>query len=155
MDVSIDRSDLLILQCLAENATLTHKEIGSRVHLSGQAVGLRVRKLEDAGIIEGYSARLSAPLLGLGMEGFVLIFLKSPMEHERFQDFIQKAEPVEEAHRISGDGCYWLRVRMPGLPELDAFLDEVLQYGNYKLYLSVKRLKSVGVDPLRALPPQL
>lgn len=155
MDTAIDRTDLLILQCLVDNATLTHKEIGRRVHLSGQAVGMRVRKLEEAGVIEGYSARLSAPLLGFAVEGFVVIFLKSPMEHERFQTFIRQAAAVEEAHRISGDGCYLLRVRTPGLAELNASLDQVLQYGNYRLYLSVKRLKSVDVDPLRILPSPL
>ena len=53
----IDEVDLRILNYLLKDATQSHKAIGQLVHLTGQAVGARVRKLQDLGVIEGYTLR--------------------------------------------------------------------------------------------------
>lgn len=53
----IDEVDLRILRFLLEDATRPHKDIGQQVHLTGQAVGARVQKLKDIGVIEGYTLR--------------------------------------------------------------------------------------------------
>lgn len=138
---AIDETDLGILSCLLENSSLSHKEIGVRVHLTGQAVGARVKKLQEAGVIEGYTLRWNPERIGLAVHAFVIVFLKSASSHKPFQAFVAEAPDIEEAHRTSGEGCYWLRVRVRSQEELSLVLDRILQYGNYRVNLSLGRLK--------------
>jgi Lrp/AsnC family leucine-responsive transcriptional regulator len=139
--MEIDELDLRILHCLLEDSSRPHKEIGQIVHLTGQAVGARIRKLQDAGVIEGFTVSWNPDKIGLTVHAFVTVFMKSGTAHQAFQSFAQRHEGVFEAHRISGEGCYWLRVRVAAPAELNDFLDQLLQYGNYKVNLSIGKIK--------------
>lgn len=137
----IDEIDLKILEALLNDAFLTHKEIGERVHLTGQAVGARVRKLEELGVIEGYTLRWNPEKIGLQVHAFLIVFMNMNQSHQAFRDFTRKTESVQEVHRVSGEGCYWLRIRTKDSSELNRLLDEILKYGNYKLSLSIEQIK--------------
>ncbi|WP_040949906.1 Lrp/AsnC family transcriptional regulator [Gorillibacterium massiliense] len=137
----IDYIDLKILQALLENAFLTHKEIGAKVHLTGQAVGARVRKLTDLGVIDGYTLRWNPGKIGLTVHAFLTVFMNSNQSHQSFRDFVLSNEAVTEVHRVSGEGCYWLRIRIGDSSELNKLLDSVLKYGNYRLSLSIEQIK--------------
>jgi Lrp/AsnC family leucine-responsive transcriptional regulator len=67
--------------------------------------------------------------------------MKSSTAHQSFQSFVMRNEKVAETHRVSGEGCYWMRVRIETSFELNAFLDELLHYGNYKVSLSIGQVK--------------
>ncbi|WP_411832629.1 Lrp/AsnC family transcriptional regulator [Paenibacillus dokdonensis] len=138
---TLDEVDLRILHHLIEDSTRSYKAIGELVHLTGQAVGARVRKLQDAGVIEGYTLRWNPGKVGLAVHAFVTVFLKSNTAHQRFQSFVQEHEQVVEMHRVSGEGCYWMRVRVGSPQELNELLDEILGYGNYKVSLSIGQIK--------------
>lgn len=138
---TVDEIDLRILAYLQENAILSHKEIGLQVHLTGQAVGARIRKLQELGVIEGYTVRWNPERIGLSVHAFITVFMKSSMAHQTFQSFVRGDERIVETHRVSGEGCYWMRVRIGTPVELSAFLDELLQYGNYKVSLAIDRVK--------------
>ncbi|GIP30509.1 HTH-type transcriptional regulator LrpB [Paenibacillus sp. J23TS9] len=138
---TLDEVDLQILHHLIEDSTRSYKDIGELVHLTGQAVGVRVRKLQDAGVIEGYTLRWNPEKIGLSMHAFVTVFLKSNTAHQRFQSFVQVHEQVVEMHRVSGEGCYWMRVRVGSPQELNELLDDILSYGNYKVSLSIGQIK--------------
>lgn len=137
----IDEVDLRILRFLLKDATRPHKDIGQQVHLTGQAVGARVQKLKDIGVIEGYTLRWNPGKIGQMLHAFITVFMKSSNVHQSFQSFVQRNEQISEMHRVSGEGCYWMRVRVGTLEELNAFLDELLQYGNYKVSLSIEQVK--------------
>ncbi|WP_170318706.1 MULTISPECIES: Lrp/AsnC family transcriptional regulator [unclassified Paenibacillus] len=138
---SIDETDHKILQCLLEDATRSNKEIGLKVHLTGQAVGARIRKLEDWGIIEGRTLKWNPEKLGLTVHAMVTVFLKSQNAHGDLQMFASRDSRILEAHRVSGEGCYWLRVQVGSNEDLNAFLDDLLKYGNYKVSLSIGKIK--------------
>ncbi|MEW4370664.1 Lrp/AsnC family transcriptional regulator [Paenibacillus kandeliae] len=136
-----DEVDLRILHHLIENSARSHKEIGELVHLSGQAVGQRIRKLHDLGIIEGYTVKWNPAALGQGIQGFVILYMNSASSHSAFLEHVHQQEAVYEVHRISGEGCYWMRVHAASLSDLNRLLDSLLTYGNYKLSLSVEQFK--------------
>ncbi len=138
---SIDDIDLRILHALLDNALLTHKEIGKIVHLTGQAVGARVRKLEDLGVIDGYTLRWNPEKVGIHVHAFLIMFMNSNQSHQAFRNFVHLTESVQEVHRVGGEGCYWLRIRTNDSLELNKLLEEVLKYGNYKLSLSIEQIK--------------
>lgn len=65
----------------------------------------------------------------------------SNQSHSAFRRFVRLTGAVEEAHRIGGEGCYWLKVRTRDSSELNELLEELLKYGNYKLSLSIEQVK--------------
>ncbi len=138
----MDDIDRQILQALLGNSLRSYKEIGQLVHMTGQAVGARVRKLQEQGVIEGYTVRWNPAKAGHTVQAFVTVFLSSNTSHSSFLAYVQLKEEIAELHRVSGEGCYWMRVLLPSMEELNVLLDELLKYGNYKLSLSIGKLKS-------------
>ncbi|MBP1175005.1 Lrp/AsnC family leucine-responsive transcriptional regulator [Paenibacillus sp. PvR133] len=132
-----DDTDLRILHHLIEDSSLSNKEIGQLVHLTGQAVGARVRKMQDAGIIEGYTLRWNPEKIGQTIHAFITVFLNSGTTHSAFQAFAREHPYIVEIHRVSGEGCYWMRLRMSSQAELNTMLDELTKFGNYKLSFSI------------------
>lgn len=56
----LDRTDLLIIDELAKNSRITMKELGEKVHLTGPATSARVAKLEENGVVQGYTINESS-----------------------------------------------------------------------------------------------
>ena len=136
----IDEIDLQIIQLLKENSRLQWKEIGEIIHMTGQGVANRIRKMEDLGIIEKYTLKVNEKKLGMELTGFITIHMKTT-NHKRFVDFLNSQESVVEAHRTSGGGCYMVKVVMMGSDQLNKFLEALLEYANYSIVLSIDKLK--------------
>lgn len=136
----IDQTDIEILRWLQKNSRMQWKEIGEKVHLTGQAVAARIRKLEDLGIIEGFTVKLNPNKLGNSITAFITVFMKTT-DHYFFQQFLVHKETIAEAHRVSGEGCYWLKANISSQEELNVLLDEILKYGNYRVNLSIGSVK--------------
>ncbi len=75
MALNLDRTDRALLRLLQQEGRLSNTELAERVNLSPSAALRRVQRLEAAGVIAGYSARLDAPALGLGLAAFVRVQL--------------------------------------------------------------------------------
>lgn len=136
----LDETDLKILSLLNENSRLQWREVGEFVHLTGQAVGNRIRKMEELGVIEGYTVKLNASKLGKNLIAFVTVFMKTT-DHLAFQSFIEGSKLVSEAHRVSGDGCYLLKAEISDDKELNELLYNILKFGNYRVNLSIGKIK--------------
>ncbi|WP_379135823.1 Lrp/AsnC family transcriptional regulator [Paenibacillus sp. sgz500958] len=137
----IDDVDYRILQLLIQDSTLSNKDIGEQVHMTGQAVGARIRKMRDTGVIEGYSVLWNPEKLGLSVHAFVTVFLSSNSAHQSFRQFVMSEPQVAEVHRVSGEGCYWMRIRTEDQGKLSEVLDRLLQFGNYKVSLAIGTIK--------------
>lgn len=136
----IDEIDLKIIQCLQENSRTEWKEIGQKIHMTGQAVAARVHKLEDVGIIEGYTLRVNQIQIGHPITALITVFMKTS-SHDKFQNFLKTSELITEAHRVSGEGCYWLKVIAKDHAQLASFLDDILVFGNYRSSVSITKIK--------------
>lgn len=136
----LDQTDLQIIRYLSSKGRSQWKEIGTAVSLSGQAVADRVHRMEDLGIIEGYTVMVNESMVGNTVAAIITVFLKSS-EHDSFVHFIHRSKEVQEAHRVSGEGCYMLKTLFRNTDGLDRFLENLLQYGNYKVSISINRIK--------------
>jgi Lrp/AsnC family leucine-responsive transcriptional regulator len=136
----IDATDLAIIKLLQENSRRQWKEIGAAVHLTGQAVAARVQALEDAGVIAAYSVLVDAAKLGKPLTAFITVFMASA-DHAAFRTFLAGEARITAAHRVSGDGCYWLRAELASHDDLNTLLEQILRHGNYRLHLSIDRIK--------------
>lgn len=133
----LDPTDRLIIEALQANSRITMKELGAYVHLTGQATATRVKKLEDLGIIEGYTIRVNEDKLGLPVHAMITIFTSSTF-HDPYLMFLEEHRPyVRNNYKVSGDGCYVLECRFPSNHELNAFLDGLSKYVNYKLSIVI------------------
>lgn len=136
----IDELDLQILHFLKEDSRRQWKEIGELVHLTGQAVSARIRKMEDAGIIKGFSISIDEGKLGNSVTALITVFMTCT-NHKAFHKFLKTKTFVSEAHLISGEGCYWLKISVPSQQEVVSFLDELLQFGNCRVNMSMNQIK--------------
>lgn len=139
--MELDNIDLKILHSLSENSRIQWKELGKEIHMTGQAVGNRIKKLEENGIIKAYTLALNDLKLGMNYTAFVIIYMKTA-QHELFIQYINSQKEVIEAHRVSGAGCYHLKIKIDSQKKLNNILNEILEYGNYQLYLSVNEVKN-------------
>ncbi|MCW1239474.1 MULTISPECIES: Lrp/AsnC family transcriptional regulator [Bacillus] len=135
----LDHTDVQILEELSKNSRITMKELGEKVHLTGQATASRITKLEDNGVIEGYSIKVNQGKLGCFMHAFINIYIKDT-HHQPYLSFIKTQERhVINNYKISGDGCYLLECRFPSNESLDQFLLGLNKHANYKLSIVIKK----------------
>ena len=136
----LDHIDVQILRVLTENSRIQWKDLGEQIHMTGQAVGNRIKKLEDSGVIKMYSLIIDEMKLGLNFTAFVIITMKSA-NHDSFIHFLHDRNEVVEAHRISGEGCFHLTIKVATQEQLNHVLNGLLDHGNYSLNLSVQKIK--------------
>ena len=134
----IDQVDQKIIEELSKNSRMTMKELGERVHLTGQAASARVIKLEEKGIIEGYTITLNDRQMGYMVHSFINIYTKS-IQHEPYLSFLKtQHDYIIHNFKISGEGCYLLECKFPSNEELDEFLTQLNKYVNYKHSIVIK-----------------
>ncbi|MEQ8197219.1 MAG: Lrp/AsnC family transcriptional regulator [Clostridiaceae bacterium] len=136
----IDETDLKIIDMLKINSKISLKKIGEHVHLTPQGVSNRILRLEDSGVITQYTIYTNNNLLGKNITGFITVFMKTP-NHDKIVKFIKTSSSVTEAHRISGDGCYLLKIMCSDMDEINSLLDNIVEYGTYRLSLSTSSIK--------------
>ncbi|MCM3537932.1 Lrp/AsnC family transcriptional regulator [Priestia endophytica] len=138
--MKLDNIDIQILRLLTENSRIQWKDLGEQIHMTGQAVGNRIKKLEESGVIKAYSLIINEMKLGILYTAFVSVYMKTT-NHHSFIHFINERNEIVEAHRISGEGCYHLKIRVNSQEQLNLFLNTLLKYGNYSLNLSIQEIK--------------
>lgn len=135
----LDNTDMHILDELSKNSRITMKELGEKVHLTGPATSARVAKLEDSGVIEGYTIKVNQVKLGYFIHAFMTIITQSPY-HQPYLSFIKTQEKyIINNYKISGDGCYLLECKFPSNEVLDGFLEDLNEHANYKLSIVINK----------------
>ncbi|WP_010530200.1 Lrp/AsnC family transcriptional regulator [Lentibacillus jeotgali] len=135
----LDSTDMRVIDELSKNSRITMKELGEKVHLTGQAASDRIAKLEDSGVIEGYTIKVNQSKLGCHVHAFITIMTQS-INHQPYISFIKTQEQyVIYNYKISGDGCYLLECKFPSNEVLDEFLEELNEYANYKLSIVINK----------------
>lgn len=84
----LDETNQQILQCLQRNSRMQLQEIGKIVHLTGQAVAIRIRNMQDEGIIEAFTVNLNAEKLGRPIYAFITVFMRGSTNHVSFIHFL-------------------------------------------------------------------
>ena len=126
--MKLDSTDLRILAALQAVGALSNVELARRVHLSPSPCLTRVKALEAAGLIHRYLALANAKNLGLGLNVFISISLKTQSK-EVLADFerrIAEHDEVMECYLMSGDSDYLIRVALPDIAALERFILEQL-----------------------------
>jgi Lrp/AsnC family leucine-responsive transcriptional regulator len=155
--MQLDTLDLRILAHLQEDGSLTNVELARRVHLSPSPCLARVKALEAAGVIERYVALANAKQLGLGLNVFINISLKSQSKEAlaEFERRIAEHDQVMECYLMTGDSDYLIRVALPDIAALERFiLEQLTPIPGIEKIRSSFALKQVRYKTALPLPPQ-
>lgn len=123
----LDELDIRIVDLLQRDGRATQLEISRAVGLSQPAVAERIRKLEDRGVITGYTARVDASKLGKDITAFIGVSIEHPKYFDGFARRVLAMPEVLEAHRVAGQDSYILKVRTRNTKTLDTLLVETLR----------------------------
>ena len=124
----LDRTDLQILDHLQHDGRMPIVELSKRVNLSPTPCTLRIRKLEEDGVIMGYHAKLNPVALGQALMVFVTVKLRSTDEAtlEKFNAAVKPIKPILECHMVGGGFDYLLKIRVRDMGEYREILGGVL-----------------------------
>jgi len=129
-----DELDWRLLAELQADARLSYNELARRVHLSSPAVAERVRRMEQAGIITGYSARVDPARAGQPLLAFIQLRCSLGtclLKTTRAQDYPELAE----VHKLSGEHCTLLKVRASSLAHLEGLIERLGTHGEMRTHI--------------------
>ena len=119
-----DKLDRLIIQELQQDARISNAELARRVDLSPPATLARIRRLEESGLIQGYSAKIDRKLAGYDLLCFVSVSLQVHDTEQlyAFRNAVREIPRVLECHHVTGDYDYLLKVVAHDTADLEDFL---------------------------------
>ncbi|MEO0822887.1 MAG: Lrp/AsnC family transcriptional regulator [Pseudomonadota bacterium] len=124
----LDPIDHHILSELQADGRMTNVELSRRVGISAPPCLRRVRGLEEAGLIEGYHARVNARALGFEVSVFAMVSLRSQAGHDlaAFEALAEGWPLVRECHMLNGEIDFLLKCVAPNLSSFQSFLTDDL-----------------------------
>ena len=154
MEINLDDVDRILLNHLQENARITNAELARRVELSPPGLQKRVRKLEEAGVIDQYATILNPEMVGYDMICFVQITLVRHKSEflKNFMEVLQDIPEVLEAYHITGEFDYLLKVVIRNRKHLEIFILETLSplpgMDKVRTSLVLNKIKSTTAVPI-------
>src|SRR6266404_4179438 len=127
--MDLDKKDRLIIKALQQDARQSLSALGKRIGLSQPAVSERVKKLEDAGVICGYSARIDLRAIGLRLQAVVRV--RTTHEHiQRYVALFESMPEVLDVVRVTGDDCFVVRCAFAEPEDLERVVDTLATHGS-------------------------
>jgi Lrp/AsnC family transcriptional regulator, leucine-responsive regulatory protein len=123
----LDETDREILAQLQENARTSNAEIARRIGLTASAIHHRIRKMEEAGVIRGYAARLDPVALDVKLASFIRVQTGEGAKASEITRALAALPEVQEVHRVVGEDCFFVKVRVRDPQALAELLDERVQ----------------------------
>ena len=126
----IEETDRTILRLLSADGRTSFTDLAKETGLSVSAVHQRVKRLEQKGIITGYSVRLDPTQIGLPLTAFIAIKPIDPASPDDAPDRLKHIAAIEECYSVAGDEFYLLKVRVASPADLEALLHEIRAAAN-------------------------
>ena len=127
--MNLDKKDRLIIKALQQDARQSLSSLGRRIGLSQPAVSERVKKLEEAGVIQGYSARIDLRAIGLRLQAVVRV--RTTHEHVQWYVTLFESMPeVLDAVRVTGEDCFVVRCAFAEPEDLERVVDAFAARGS-------------------------
>jgi DNA-binding Lrp family transcriptional regulator len=160
MAIELDATDWRILKELQADGRMTNIALANRIGLSAPPCLRRVRALEEAGLISGYTALIDEAMLGYALTSFAMVRLHNQSESDlrAFENRILGWPLVREAYMLSGESDFMLRCIARDLLGFQNFvLDELTAAPNVasvKTYMTIRRAKREPGVPIGAAGPE-
>jgi Lrp/AsnC family transcriptional regulator, leucine-responsive regulatory protein len=146
----VEATNKKILELLAADGRLSFTELAKQTGLSVSAVQQRVRKLEEQGVIRGYSASIDPQAAGLPLTAFVSIKPFDPAAPDDAPERLAHLAAIEACHSVAGEENYILKVRVAAPAALEDLLQQIRLAANVSTRTTI-----VLSTPYEGRPPAL
>lgn len=143
---ALDETDRRLVELLTANARTTAADLARQVGMSPPSVADRLRRLEDSGVIGSYTLEIDPAALGYSLQAIVRI-RPLPGQLRKVEQLIPTIPAFVECDKVTGEDCFYARVVLRSIGELDAVLDRIVEYAETNTAL----VKSTPLK--RRLPP--
>lgn len=149
----LDEIDTRLLEMLQEHGRTSQHDLAVAVGLSSPAVGERLRKLEERGIIRGFTAVLDPKLLGRDVSAIIFTGIAGSQYYPGFRRRVAEHPEILECHSITGQGSHVLKIRTDSTSTLEELLAEIqswegVQWTTTSIVLStIKETAALGLRP--------
>jgi Lrp/AsnC family transcriptional regulator, leucine-responsive regulatory protein len=127
-DQQLDLTNRQLIAALQEDARLSLAELGRRVGLTAPAVGERLGRLEQTGVIRGYHADVDPRALGYELS-VILRIRPAPLMIPKVAELAQRTPEITECHRVTGEDCFIMRLHVRDVLHLEELIDRFVPYG--------------------------
>jgi Lrp/AsnC family transcriptional regulator, leucine-responsive regulatory protein len=124
----VDQYGIKLLRELQNDARASFADLGRRIGLSASATAERLRRMEEAGIIRGYTVEIDREALGLPILAIIRMTCDGPRYHP-FLKFVKELPEVRECHHVTGGDAFFLQVTTASIGELERVIERLLPYG--------------------------
>lgn len=125
----MDKLDINLIELLQENARITISELSKKLALSRPSVSERILRLQENGIIEEFTTRVSLDAIGRNIILFIqLSSLK--VSPNVFEEMITKDDAILECHRVLGHINYFLKAAVSNMDSIRLLIDRLIPYGD-------------------------
>lgn len=125
---ALDEIDRRILIEVQADGRIRVADLARRLSLSRPAVTERLRRLEESDVIRGYHADIDPAAVGYALSVIVRV-RPAVRQLDKLRELAVSSPEVVECHRITGEDCYFFKVRLRTMDELEPFLDKFTPYG--------------------------
>ncbi len=154
--MDIDSTDAKILEALQRDGRASHSAIADEVGLSQPSVHERIKKLEQRGVIKGYTAILDPEVLDLGVLAFISARFNR-YETEDVASALMEVPNVLEVHHVAGEDCLLIKVRCRAPADLEHILGRIWRSGaisGTKTTIAFSSYKETMVLPVKGCLPE-
>lgn len=157
--IKLDDRDLAMLRVLSQDGRISKTGLADRVGLSATPCWNRLKRLESAGLIDGYGARINLRKLGPHVTVFVAAELSdhTAASFQAFEAGVQRMDEVVACWGLGGGFDYLMQVVAKDIDGYQRFMDRMLEarigLARYFTYIVTKPVKSSGVPPIELLAP--
>lgn len=120
----LDATDRAILELLQANARISNADVARQLDMAPSAILDRIRKLEQRGVVQGYTARIDPVAVGLGLTAFILVRTEERVGAGTIGQALARIPEVLEVHHVAGEDCYLVKVRVRDTEGLSRLLRE-------------------------------
>ena len=154
--MDIDSTDAKILEALQRDGRASHSAIAEEVGLSQPSVHERIKKLEQRGVIRGYTTIVDPEAVDLGVLAFISVRFNR-YETEDVASALMEVPNVLEVHHVAGEDCLLIKVRCHAPADLEHILGRIWKSGpisGTKTTIAVSSYKETSALPLEGCPPE-
>lgn len=123
----LDSVDSKAMERLARDGRESWADLGAALGLSAPAAAERVRRLQERGILRGFTAVADPEAAGFPVLAFVAVTLARQEVRAAFLEAVRRHELIQECHHVAGDDDFLLKVRARGMRDLEHLLSEELK----------------------------
>lgn len=146
-----DAVDQKILMFLQEDARVSNAEIARRLGMAASGIFERIRKLEERGVLQGYTALLDPVAVDLGLLAFVFVRTEDPVGGDATARALSRWPEIQEIHHVAGEDCYLAKVRVKDTRALSALMKEIGALKDVRSTRTTVVLESTKETPLLPL----